>query len=69
MARKCDICSKGTTVGNNVSHAHNVSKRKVYANLQKVNAVVDGKTVRLTVCTSCIKSGKVIKPARKQVTL
>ncbi len=65
MARVCDICGKKTTVGNNVSHSHNLSKRKIYPNLQKVNAVVDGKTKRITVCTTCIKSGKVVKPAKK----
>ena len=65
MARVCDICGKKTTVGNNVSHAHNVSKRKIYPNLQKVNALIEGKAKRITACTSCIKSGKVIKPAKK----
>ena len=65
MARVCDICGKKTTVGNNVSHSHNLSKRKIYPNLQKVNAVIDGKKTRITVCTTCIKSGKVIKPAKK----
>jgi large subunit ribosomal protein L28 len=65
MARVCDICGKRTTVGNNVSHSHNLSKRKIYPNLQKVNALVNGKTTRITVCTTCIKSGKVIKPAKK----
>ena len=67
MARVCDICGKKTTVGNNVSHAHNTSKRKVYPNLQNVNAVVEGKSARIKACTTCIKSGKVVKPVRKAV--
>jgi large subunit ribosomal protein L28 len=65
MARVCDICGKKTTVGCNVSHSHNISKKKVYPNLQKVNALIEGQAVRIKVCTTCIKSGKVIKPARK----
>ncbi|MEE9170774.1 MAG: 50S ribosomal protein L28 [bacterium] len=63
MARRCDICGKGPIVGNNVSHAHNLSKRRWLPNLQKVRAKVDGKVKRLRVCTSCIRSGKVQKAA------
>jgi len=36
MARKCDICGKGPTVGNTVSHAHNLNRRRWLPNLQKV---------------------------------
>jgi len=64
MSRKCEICGKQTTVGNNVSHSHNKTKRKIKANLQSVRAVINGKTVRIKACTSCIRSGKVIKPAK-----
>jgi len=67
MARVCDICGKRTTVGNNVSHSHNLTKKKIYPNLQKVNALIDGKVVKITACTTCIKSGRVVKPARKKV--
>ena len=61
MARRCDICGKGPQVGANVSHAHNVTKRKFYPNLHKVRARVDGKVKRLLVCSSCLKAGKVEK--------
>ena len=67
MARVCNICGKKTTVGNNVSHAHNTSKRKVYPNIQNVNALVDGKSARIKACTTCIKSGRVIKPVKKAI--
>ena len=63
MAKRCDICGKGPIVGNNVSHAHNLTKRRWLPNLQKVKAIVDGKTKRMTVCTSCIRSGRVQKAA------
>ena len=49
--------------GNNVSHAHNRSPRRFMPNLQKVRAVVDGTVRRVTVCTNCIKSGKIRKAA------
>jgi len=35
MARKCEITGKGPLVGNNVSHAHNRTKRRQLPNLQK----------------------------------
>ncbi|MCU0452649.1 MAG: 50S ribosomal protein L28 [Bacteroidetes bacterium] len=63
MARVCDICGKRPMAGNNVSHAHNRSPRRFLPNLQRVRAVVDGSVKRLQVCTNCIKSGRVKKPA------
>ena len=35
MARVCDITGKRTISGNNVSHAHNKTRRKFHPNLQK----------------------------------
>ena len=64
MAQRCDICGKGPQFGNRVSHAHNVTHRRFNPNLQSVRAVVGKgthKTVR--VCTRCLRSGKVAKPA------
>ena len=61
MARKCDICGKKPLVGNNVSHAHNVTKRRFYPNLQNVRALKDGRPQKMVVCTQCIRSGKVVK--------
>jgi large subunit ribosomal protein L28 len=64
MARKCTICGKGPVTGNNVSHAHNKNRRRWLPNLQKVRAVNDtGQAMRLLVCTRCIRSGAVVKPA------
>ena len=48
-------------VGNNVSHAHNVTKRRFNPNLQNVRALKDGKKKKMVVCTKCIKSGRVVK--------
>lgn len=35
MSRKCQITGVGPLVGNNVSHAHNRTKRRQLPNLQK----------------------------------
>jgi large subunit ribosomal protein L28 len=64
MAKTCEICGKKPGFGNNVSHANNTTKRRWYPNLQKVRALVDGKPKRISVCTSCLRAGKVTKNVR-----
>jgi large subunit ribosomal protein L28 len=61
MAQVCDVCGKGPQFGNNISHAHNVTRRRWNVNLQAVKALVNGASKRIRVCTSCIKSGKITK--------
>jgi large subunit ribosomal protein L28 len=61
MAQVCDVCGKGPQFGNNISHAHNVTKRRWNVNLQAVKALVNGSPKKIRVCTSCIKSGKIAK--------
>jgi len=63
MSRVCEICGKGPTVGNNVSHANNKTRTRWYPNLQKVRCLQNGQVKRIRVCTSCLKAGKVVKPS------
>ncbi|MGC9325476.1 MAG: 50S ribosomal protein L28 [Desulfomonilia bacterium] len=63
MARKCDICGKGSQTGNNVSHANNKTKKVWLPNLQKVRIETPEGVKRITVCTRCIKSNKINKHA------
>ena len=63
MAKICQICGKGPQFGNNVSHAHNLSRRKWSPNLQRVRATINGTTRRIRVCAKCLKNGRVQKPA------
>ena len=58
MSRKCDITGKGILTGNNVSHAHNKTRRRYLPNLQKVSLISDalGKTVSLRVSTAAIRT-------------
>ena len=62
MAKKCEICGKGTVTGRSISHAHNVTSRTFEANLQRVRIEHQGSARRVWVCTRCIRSGKVEKP-------
>jgi large subunit ribosomal protein L28 len=56
MARKCDICGRGTRFGHTVSHAHNRTKRSFQLNLQK-KTIIDGETTRqVRICTRCLRT-------------
>ncbi|MFQ5776974.1 MAG: 50S ribosomal protein L28 [Terriglobia bacterium] len=63
MAKRCELCGRGPMTGNNVSHAHNVTRRRWNVNLQRVRATVNGVRKRIRVCTACIRSGRVQKVA------
>jgi large subunit ribosomal protein L28 len=63
MARICEICGKGRSVGYNVSHANNKSKRSWRPNLKSVRAKLNGQVKHRLVCTDCIHSGRVQKVA------
>ena len=65
MAQRCEICGKGPSFGNRVSHAHNVTNRVFNPNLQKVRAVVGGVQKRVKLCTRCLRSGAITKPPVK----
>lgn len=61
MSKECAICGKRPTTGHQISHAHNVSKRRWLPNLQKIRIEVKGKSRTAYVCARCIKSGAVKK--------
>jgi large subunit ribosomal protein L28 len=54
--------------GNNVSHAHNITKRRWMPNLQRMRVLDKGVPKRMVVCTSCLKAGKVTKYAPTKKT-
>lgn len=74
--RRCAICNKGPLRGQQITRRGLAkskggvgrkitgrSKRSFKPNLQRVRAVVGGKNVRIKACTSCIRLGRVQKPA------
>jgi len=62
MAKRCEVCDKGPQFGNNVSHANNRTRRRFNPNLQSIRVQRPaGGTLRMKVCTSCIKANKVVK--------
>ncbi len=56
MSRVCEVCGKGQTSGNNVSHSKRRTRRTFKANVQKVSYVVNGKVATGYVCARCLKS-------------
>ena len=60
----CFVCGKQRMAGQNVSHANNITKRTFKPNVHTVRALVDGRPRQITVCTRCLRGGKVQKVAR-----
>lgn len=58
MARRCSLTGKGVQTGNNVSHAHNKSRRRFLPNLQEtsVHSEALGTMVRLRVSMHALRS-------------
>jgi len=61
MSKVCQVCGKRPVSGNNISHAHNKTKRRFLPNLQRIRVNVGGTNRRMRVCTRCIRSGIVLK--------
>ena len=60
MARRCSISGKGPMAGNNVSHAHNKTKRRFLPNLRTVRVTQeDGTTKKIKI------SAKELRTMRK----
>lgn len=60
---KCAYCGKETSFGKQLSitrsHISKRTTRPVRPNLRTVRAVVDGEVKRVSVCSKCLRSGKV----------
>ena len=74
MSRVCDICSKRPVVGRTYTRRGVAIKkggvgikitrknpRRFLPNLKYVRAFVNGAVRRMRVCTSCIRSGRIVK--------
>ncbi|RUM65801.1 MAG: 50S ribosomal protein L28 [Sulfurospirillum sp.] len=61
MSRRCSVSGKGPMVGNNVSHAHNKTKRRFLPNLRTVRIKQeDGTTKKIKI------SAKELRTMRKK---
>ena len=58
MSRRCELTGKGVQAGNNVSHAHNKTRRRFLPNLQAKSVLSDalGESIRFRVTTSAMRT-------------
>src|SRR3546814_11737366 len=58
MARRCEVTGKGVQTGNNVSHAHNKTRRRFLPNLHVVSLLSEalGRDVTLRVSSHGLRS-------------
>ncbi len=74
MARRCEICGKGTVSGSivprkgkpkregGVGQHIGVTKKRVFRpNLVTVKTIINGTPKTIKICTRCLRSGKVQK--------
>ena len=57
----CAVCGKQRTIGNNVSHANNKTKKLIMPNLQRMRIITKNGVKKMYVCTRCLRSGLVKK--------
>ncbi|NTV89065.1 MAG: 50S ribosomal protein L28 [Clostridiales bacterium] len=60
---KCDVCSKDTIYGNNVSHSVRRTGRSWKPNVKKVRVIDNGTHKSVNVCSRCLRSNKVTRTA------
>lgn len=58
---QCEICKKSVKFGAQVSHSHIRTNRTWKPNIRKVKALINGSPKRISVCTNCLKSDKVVR--------
>ena len=58
MSRTCELTGKTVMSGNNVSHAHNKTRRKFLPNLCKVTLLSEtlGQSVKFRVCAQALRT-------------
>lgn len=58
MSRRCELTGKGPMTGNNVSHAHNKTRRRFLPNLNDVSLMSEtlGRPVKLRISASALRT-------------
>ena len=64
---RCDICLKAGMTGNNVSHSNRHTKTRFMANVHKQTLVQDGKSIKVKICTRCLRALSKSAKVRKAV--
>ncbi len=56
MSRRCYITGKKPASGNNVSHAHNKTRRRFLPNLVKKTLMIDGQKKKVWISTRALRT-------------
>jgi large subunit ribosomal protein L28 len=56
MATRCEVCGKKPASGYSVSHSMRHTKRRWRPNVQRATVVIGGQTVKLDLCTRCLRT-------------
>ena len=56
MAYSCDVCGKGKQFGHNVSFSQRKTNKVWKPNLQTKHIQVDGRTLKVKICTQCLRT-------------
>ncbi len=58
MAKRCSVTGKGVQTGNNVSHAHNKTRRRFLPNLQPTSLYSEGlaRAIRLRITAAAVRT-------------
>ena len=58
MSRRCQLTGRGVQVGNNVSHAHNKTRRRFLPNLNQVTLLSEalGRSFRFRIAASTLRT-------------
>ncbi len=56
---KCELCGKSVVFGLAVSHSNRKTNRQWKPNIRKVKANVNGTHKTVSVCSRCLRSGKI----------
>lgn len=58
MSRRCDFIGKGVQAGNNVSHAHNKTRRRFLPNMQQISLLSDslGQSISVRLSVRAIRT-------------
>lgn len=68
MGMKCANCNKGIMYGHNVSHSKRRTRKIFKPNLHTARIAVNGRHVRLKLCTKCLRMFKNVTEISKEVT-
>lgn len=79
MARRCEVCGRHPSRGFHIARRGLAkakggvgrkitgrTKRSFRPNIQRVRALWKGKATRIHVCTTCLRTGKIVKPRLRE---